>query len=99
MTHNPIPAETDTIAAQIVDAAFKVHTELGPGLLENVYGLCLVHEFAKRRINCKRQMIVPIFYDNIRLDADLRLDLLVENSVIVELKAIDQILPVHKAKS
>ncbi len=94
----PIPPELDRVARAIVDAAYSVHSQLGPGLLENVYEVCLVHELKKRGQAVGRQVVVPVDYDGVRLDAGLRLDLLVENCVIVELKAVEAILPVHTAQ-
>jgi GxxExxY protein len=94
----PIPKETDAIASEIVDAAFAVHAELGPGLLESVYEICLVHELNKRGLKVERQVSLPVVYDNLRLDAGLRLDLVVEDRVVVELKAVESLLPVHKAQ-
>lgn len=93
-----IPKETDEIASKIVDAAFAVHTTLGPGLLEGVYEICLLHELGKRGLKAERQVLLPIVYDDHRLDAGLRLDFLVENQVVVELKAMEALLPVHKAQ-
>ena len=94
----PIPEETNTIGKQIIDAAFTVHRTLGPGLLESVYEICLVHELSRRCMNVQKQVMLPIHYDNLQLDAGLRLDLLVEETVIVELKAVEQLLPVHRAQ-
>jgi GxxExxY protein len=94
----PIRKETNEVASKIVDAAFAVHTALGPGLLESVYEVCLLQELKKRGLTAERQVVVPVVYDNLRLDAGLRLDLLVENRVVVELKAVEVLLPVHKAQ-
>jgi len=94
----PIPPELDRIARQVVDAAHAVHRALGPGLLESVYEVCLLHELAKRGLKVDQQAAVLITYDNVRLDAGLRLDLVVENSLLVELKAVESILPVHQAQ-
>jgi len=94
----PIPESLDRTARQVVDAAHAVHRALGPGLLESVYEVCLLHELAKRGLKVDRQVAVPITYDNVRLDAGLRLDLVVENSLLVELKAVETILPVHQAQ-
>jgi GxxExxY protein len=77
------------IAFQIVDSAIKIHKYLGPGLLEKVYETCLEHELKKRGLNVQRQLIIPIEYDSLCLEEGFRLDLLVENKVIVELKAIE----------
>ncbi|MBI4564951.1 MAG: GxxExxY protein [Planctomycetes bacterium] len=94
----PIPVEVDRVATQIVDAAFAVHSRLGPGLLESVYETCLVHELVKRRLKVERQLVLPVIYDGLRIDTGLRLDLRVEECVVVELKAVEQVLPVHKAQ-
>ena len=94
----PIPAETDQVAKQVVDAAFSVHSSLGPGLLESVYEVCLAHELGKRGLKVERQIALPVVYDKLRLDAGLRFDALVEGCVVVELKAVEKILPVHKAQ-
>ena len=94
----PIPKETDEVASKIVDAAFAVHRALGPGLLEGVYEVFLLREFNKRGLKAERQVLVLVVYDNLRLDAGLRLDLVVEKRVVVELKAVEALLPVHKAQ-
>ena len=94
----PIPTETDEVASKIVDAAFAVHKALGPGLLESVYEVCLLHELNKRGLKVERQVLLPVVYDNLRLDAGLRLDLVVEKRVVVELKAVEVLLPVHTAQ-
>ncbi|MGA3326861.1 MAG: GxxExxY protein [Terriglobia bacterium] len=94
----PIPEKTDKVASEIVDAAFTVHTTLGPGLLESIYELCLLHELKKRGLKVERQVSLPVVYDDVRLDAGLRLDLVVENLVLVELKAVEMLLPIHKAQ-
>ena len=73
----PFPAEVGAVARQIVDAAYVVHSTLGPGLLESVYQVCLVHELTKRGLAVQRQVSLPVIYDEIRLDAGFRLDLLV----------------------
>jgi GxxExxY protein len=91
----PVPAELDLAAKKIVDAAYAVHSSLGPGLLENVYELCLAHELSKRDVAFERQVVLPIRYDGIKLDAGFRVDFLVEHAVVVELKAVDALLPVH----
>jgi GxxExxY protein len=95
---DPISRETDEVARQIVDAAFKVHSTLGPGLLESVYEICLVHELGKRGLKAERQVSLPIMYDNLRLESGLRMDLLVANHVVVELRAVEALLPIHKAQ-
>jgi GxxExxY protein len=85
-------------AAQIVDAAFAVHSSLGPGLLESVYQCCLLYEFRKRGLRVQSQLVLPVIYDGRRIDAGLRVDALVERCVLVELKAVERILPVHAAQ-
>jgi len=96
--NKPIPAQGERAATQIVDAAFAVHTALGPGLLESVYEACLVHELSKRRLQVQRQVALPVIYDGVRVDAGLRLDLVVEESVIVEVKAVQDLLPIYQAQ-
>ena len=90
--------DIEKVAAEIVDAAFKVHTALGPGLLESAYETCLVHELRKRGLRCARQVVLPIEYDGEQVDAGFRLDVIVEDVVIVEIKSIDQFAPVHQAQ-
>ncbi len=96
--HKPIPEKAEYAAKEIVDAAFQVHKELGPGLLESVYESCLAYELEKRNLKIKRQVLLPVVYKDIHLDAGLRLDILVENCVIIELKAVEKILPIHEAQ-
>jgi len=93
-----IPAVTNEIAKAVVDAAYTAHRALGPGLLESVYEICLVHELVKRGISVERQVTLPVVYDSLRLDAGLRIDLLVKKEVVVELKAVEVLLPVHEAQ-
>ena len=87
------------VAQIIVDAAFKVHTTLGPGLLESVYESVLAYELEKRGLSVKRQKPVPIIYDNLEFDEGFRLDLMVEDLVVVELKSTQQTIPVHKKQT
>ena len=84
------------IAREIVDAAFHVHTRLGPGLLESVYEVCLAHELERRGLRVDRQQPIPIVYDAIRFEEGFRADLIVEDTVIVELKSVERVAPVHK---
>ncbi len=86
------------LSYEITGLAIKVHKAIGPGLLESVYEKCLKYELEKNGYCVLQQMIVPVVYDNIELDVDLRLDLLVNDSIVVELKAIENILPVHEAQ-
>jgi len=98
MLHDPIPDSLDQIAKIIVDVAFRVHTALGPGLLESVYEQCLCHELRKRNVDFQCQVNLPIAYDDIRIDSGLRLDLLVDDRVVVELKAVERLLPLFEAQ-
>ena len=98
MAFDPIEPEVEVIAQQTVDAAFKVHTALGPGLLESVYEVCLEYELTKRGLQVQRQLELPVIYDGTHLDAGIRLDLLVNQRLIVELKAVEKIHPVHHAQ-
>ena len=84
------------IARIIVDAAYKIHTTLGPGLLESVYEVILAHELEKRGLRVVCQQPMPVVYDEVRLDLGFRADLLVENKVIVELNSVEHVAPVHK---
>lgn len=95
---DPIPEVVDRIASEVVDAAFAVHTALGPGLLESVYETCLCRELAAREIKYCTQVTLPIEYKGMRLESGLRLDLVVADSVIVELKAVEKMLPVFEAQ-
>lgn len=94
----PLPDKVEGIAKTIVDSAYKVHKALGPGLLESVYQQCLVYELRKRALQVFTKVKVPIYYDGIKLDSDLQLDVLVENEIILELKAVNEFHPVHKAQ-
>jgi GxxExxY protein len=96
--YEPVSSRTDRIAQLIVQAAFTVHKALGPGLLESVYEICFCHEMSKSILKFERQVNVPIVYDDIRFEEALRLDVLVENLIICELKAVDVMLPVFKAQ-
>ncbi len=93
----PIP-EVDEIARQIVDSAFAVHTALGPGLLESVYEQCLACELGTRNIAVQRQLVLPVIYRNIRVDAGFRMDMVVGGLVPVEIKAVEKMLPIHQAQ-
>ena len=94
----PLPPETERIASVVVDSALKVHRALGPGLLESVYETCLSHELTQRGVPWKAQVTVPVVYDGLRLDAGLRLDVLVAETVIVELKAVEKMTPLFAAQ-
>jgi GxxExxY protein len=94
----PIPAYTNYVSKMVVDAAFAVHSQLGPGLLESVYEKCLAHGIGKRGLPVKRQVALPIEFEELRIDFAFRLDMLVDNCLIVEVKAAEVVLPVHKAQ-
>ena len=94
----PVPERVNELSRVAVDAALQVHRELGPGLLESVYEVCLCEEIRSRGIPVERQARLPIHYRGKALDADLRLDLLVEGALIIELKSIETILPIHEAQ-
>ena len=97
-TTKMIDERTEEIAKIIVNSAFKVHKELGPGLLERVYEVCLAYEINKAGLEVQSQIDVPIIYDGITLKEKLRVDLIVENSVIIEVKAVEIINPVWQAQ-
>jgi GxxExxY protein len=84
------------IAKHIVDAAFRVHTSLGPGLLESVYEAVLAQELTRRGLRAERQQALPVVWENVHLEAGFRVDLMVENKVIVEIKSVEAIAPVHR---
>lgn len=96
--NQPIPSEIDKIGKQIVDAAYTVHKNLGPGLLEKVYEVCFCHELSKRGLRYRRQVDIPIVYDSLSFDEGLRLDVLVEDCIICELKALENVNPVWEAQ-
>ena len=84
------------LAKQIVDAAYQVHTKLGPGLLESVYETVLAYELTKRGMRPQRQVPIPIQYDGLKFDEGFRPDILVDDKIIVELKSIEVVQPIHK---
>jgi GxxExxY protein len=90
--------ELDVIGKRIVHAAYLVHSALGPGLLEKVYELCLLHELKKGGLRGENQVCVPIRYDSLDIEEGLRIDILVESRIVIELKAVEQLLPVHQAQ-
>jgi GxxExxY protein len=82
----------------VITAAMKVHSALGPGLLESAYEACLIYEIRKHNLDVKSQLPLPVMYEGIRIDAGYKIDLLIEETVIVELKTVEKILPVHQAQ-
>jgi GxxExxY protein len=91
-------ADIETIASMTVDAGLKVHRTLGPGLLESAYEHCLAHELSLRGAKVDRQVFLPIIYEGVTIEAGYRVDLLVGSLLIVEIKAVDQIAPIHTAQ-
>jgi len=98
MKFEKLTKHEEEIAKKIVESAFTVHKNLGPGLLEKIYEVCFCHELKKRGLRCQRQVELPVVYDGIVFDEGLRLDVLVEDLVICELKARDKINPVWEAQ-
>ncbi len=98
MSFKKLSEAEETIAKKIVDSAYAVHKALGPGLLEKVYEACFFHELAKRGLKYLRQVDIPIVYDGMTFNEGLRMDVLVEDLVICELKAVDEMNPVWEAQ-
>jgi GxxExxY protein len=94
----PLPEQTESLAKAVVDAAYKVHTTLGPGLLESIYETCLTCELRKRKIAAETQVAIPVVYDGVRMDGGLRIDMVVGKQVLVEVKAVEQMNRVFKAQ-
>jgi len=97
MEHGAAPAR-DPRTEEIIAAAIEVHRELGPGLLESMYEECICRELQSRNISFQRQVAIPIVYKGARLDCDYRIDLIVNEEVVVEIKAVEKILAVHEAQ-
>jgi len=91
--------EIEKIGKKIVDAAFEVHSELGPGLLESVYEICLVEELKNRGLLVERQVKLPVVYKGKELQKDFFIDILVEKEIVIELKAVEILLPVHEVQT
>lgn len=96
--YQPIPAETEKVGKLVLDAAYKVHTVLGPGLLESVYQIAIKHVLTTGKILAEAEVKLPIIFEGIRLESALRIDLLVENCVIAELKSVEKMNPVYEAQ-
>ena len=88
----------NAIGNEVLKSAMKVHTALGPGLLESVYELCLVHELSKGGLKAERQVALPVRYGGLEIDGGFRVDMLVEDLVIVEIKAVEKLMTVHKSQ-
>jgi GxxExxY protein len=93
-----IPAESERLATLAVDAAFSVHSELGPGLLESAYQACFVHELALRGVAYQKELPVPLNYKGVSIEVGFRADVIIEEKLLIELKAVEQLLPIHKAQ-
>ena len=94
----PLPQRTQEIGTSVLDAAFAIHRALGPGLLESAYEICLEHELRQRGHEVLRQVALPVVYETIKLDAGYRIDLMVDSAVIVEVKSVEALAPVHEAQ-
>lgn len=91
-------AERDPLSEAVIGLAIEVHRELGPGLLESAYEECLAYELDQHRVAFQRQLALPVTYKNVRLDCGYRMDLVVEGHLIVELKTVDKLAPIHHAQ-
>lgn len=92
------PTELNEVTGKIIEFSIKVHRTLGPGMLEGAYEICLMHELVNNGFQVQRQKKLPIVYEGVHLDAGYRIDLIVNDSVIVEVKAVDRLHPVHEAQ-
>ena len=90
--------DLNELSGAVVDAAIRVHSALGPGLLESAYTTCLAYELRERRLLVRTQVALPVVYKTIRMDTAYRIDLLVEESIVVELKTVSKLLPIHEAQ-
>ena len=93
-----LPPEVEVLATVAVNSAFDVHKELGPGLLESAYEAAFVHELQTRRVHCRRQVPVPVVYKGSPIELGFRAEVVLENKLLVELKAVEEVAPVHKAQ-
>jgi GxxExxY protein len=98
MNHRGTEAQRDALSEQVIGAAIDVHRALGPGLLESAHELCLCHELSLRELRFRRQIEIPIEYKGLKLDAGYRIDLIVEEKMVVELKSVERLLPIHEAQ-
>jgi GxxExxY protein len=93
-----VSSELNDLSRVILDSAFAVHKSLGPGLLETTYRLCLLHELRKRGMSVEQEVALPITYDGVTLESGYRIDLLVNDLIVIELKAVDSLLAIHQAQ-
>lgn len=90
--------QDEALTQQVIAAALEVHKQLGPGLLESAYETCLAHELSLRKISFEKQKRLPVVYKGVALDCGYRMDLVVENRVVIELKCVEKLLPVHETQ-
>lgn len=90
--------EFDELSRKIIGLAIEVHRELGPGLLENVYSKCLEKEFEMNGMKCETEKEIPVYYKGQKVDCGYRIDIIVENKILIELKSVEKILPIHQAQ-
>jgi GxxExxY protein len=95
---SPLAVELEELSGVVIDSAFKVHQSLGPGLLESVYEACLCIELGNRGVAFDAQVPIPVVYEGVRVEAGLRLDLLVEKSLIVEVKSVEKLVYIHQSQ-
>ena len=93
-----LSTRTEEIATEVVDAAFLVHSTLGPGLLESVYEECLAYELSERSLSYERQLVLPVKYKQHQIDTGLRLDFLIEDRVVIEIKAVEALIKVYASQ-
>ena len=94
----PIPVEAEMVGKKVLDAAYVVHSALGPGLLESVYEACLAHKLRQQKVLVETQVVMPVTFEGVQIETGLRLDLLAEKQVIVELKSVDTMIPLYEAQ-
>ena len=98
LNHRGTETQRDTLTERVIGAAIEVHRELGPGLLESAYEECLCHELTLKGLSFVRQISLPVSYKELKLDCGYRLDIVVENQLVLELKSVETLLPVHEAQ-
>ncbi|MEM6750001.1 MAG: GxxExxY protein [Planctomycetota bacterium] len=98
MNHRGTETQRDALTSKVIGCAIEVHRELGPGLLESAYEACLAWELEQKSLDCQRQLSLPVCYKGKELEVGYRVDLVVEQQLVVELKTVDSILPVHEAQ-
>jgi GxxExxY protein len=94
----PVPVEAEVLGKKVLDAAYAVHSALGPGLLESVYEACLAHKLRQQKVIVDTQVVMPVMFEGVQIETGLRLDLLTGNQVIVELKSVESMIPLYEAQ-